>query len=426
MPKLYKKNVQGSCRFIGVFKYTHKWAATILFTCFSLLIFSKAIAFAADRDIYGTASLMVIVERESGSVIVIDSSKHKFLGRVSGLGNLIHATVKFSKDARYAYVIGRDANVSKIDLLKLKLVKKVKAGDASVGGVMTQDGKYVALSNYVPGEVRILDAETLETVRTIPAEKELSDGKKISCRVVGLVDAPGNLLIFSLMDGDGTWIVDAGKKDFQLIKKFWDIGETPYDGLITPDGRYYIAGLLNSNWVALIDTWDMSEVQKITTIKTKDARGTGEDTVPLWKIPHLKGWAIAGGLAVLPAIKREVALVYNTRDWSLVKETPLKGTALYTVASPDGRYVWIDLVGNNGDVIQVTDLKTLEVIKTFSPGKGATHPQFTPKGDAVYISLMDEDKVVVYNPLTFEKITEFPAKKPSGIFSTERAHKFGM
>ena len=79
-------------------------------------------------EAYGTASLMVIVERESGSVIVIDSSKHKFLGRVSGLGNLIHATVKFSKDARYAYVIGRDANVSKIDLLKLKLVKKVKAG----------------------------------------------------------------------------------------------------------------------------------------------------------------------------------------------------------------------------------------------------------------------------------------------------------
>lgn len=382
--------------------------------------------FAKEKDTYGTASLMVIVERESGSVIVIDSSKHKFLGRISGLGNLIHATVKFSKDAQYAYVIGRDANVSKIDLLKLKLVKKVKAGDDSVGGVMTQDGKYVALSNYVPGEVRILDAETLETVKQIPADKELPDGKKISCRVVGLVDAPGNLLIFSLMDSDGAWVVDAGKKDFPVIKKFWDIGETPYDGLITPDGRYYIAGLLNSNWVGLFDTWDMAEVKRISTIRTKDDRGTGEDIVPLWKIPHLKGWAIAGDYAVLPAIKREVALVYNTRDWSLVKEIPLKGTALYTVASPDGRYVWVDLVGSNGDVIQVTDLKTLEVIKTFSPGKGATHPQFTPKGDAVYISLMDEDKVVVYNPLTFEKITEFPAKRPSGIFSTERAHKFGM
>ncbi|MBI5048428.1 MAG: protein nirF [Deltaproteobacteria bacterium] len=392
----------------------------------AILIFSGNATAGQPGEDYGTASLMVIVEREAGSVIIIDSSRHKFLGRVSNLGNLIHATVKFSKDARYAYVIGRDANVSKIDLVKLKLVKRVKAGDDSVGGVMTQDGKYVALSNYVPGEVRILDAETLETVKIIPAEREYPDGKKIAARVVGLVDAPGNLLIFSMMDGDGIWVVDAGKKDFPVIKKFWDIGETPYDGLITPDGRYYIAGLLNSNWVGLLDTWDMTEVKRISTIRTKDARETGEGLVPLWKIPHLKGWAIAGDYAVLPAIKREVALVYNTRDWSIIKEVPLVGTALYTVAGPDGRYVWVDLVGKNGDTIQVIDLKTLEVVKTFSPGKGATHPQFTPKGDAVYISLMDEYKVVVYNPATFEKITEFPAEKPSGIFSTERAHKFGM
>ncbi|MBI3755024.1 MAG: hypothetical protein HY265_02530 [Deltaproteobacteria bacterium] len=213
---------------------------------------------------------------------------------------------------------------------------------------------------------------------------------------------------------------------FPVIKKFWDIGETPYDALITPGGRYYLNGFLNSNWVGLLDTWEMSEVKKITTIKIRENGEAQGETVPLWKIPHLKGWSIARDLAVLPAIKREVALVYNTKDWGLVKEVSLIGTALYAVSSPDGRYVWVDLVGKNGDTIQVIDLKNLEVVKTFTPGKGATHPQFTPKGDAVYISLMDEDKVVVYNPTTFEKITEFPAKRPSGIFSTERAHKFGM
>jgi len=167
-------------------------------------------------------------------------------------------------------------------------------------------------------------------------------------------------------------------------------------------------------------------VKRISTIKI---RGDGDkelETVPLWKVPHLKGWAIAGGLAVLPAVQREVALVYNTRDWQLIAEIPLVGTALYTVSGPDNRYVWIDIVGKNGDIIQVIDLKTLDVVKTFSPGKGATHPQFTTKGNAVYISLMDEDRVVVYNPNTFEKIKEFPAKRPSGIFSAERGHKFGM
>ena len=382
--------------------------------------------FAQNAALSGTASIMVIVEREAGSVMIIDSSEHKLLGRVTGLGNLNHATVKFSKDGRYAYVISRDAYVSMIDLFTLTVIKRVKAGDDSVGGVMSQDGKYLALSNYIPGEVRILSSATLETVKVIPALREFPDGKKEVSRTVGLVDAPGNLLIFSLMDADGLWVVDAGDENFPVVKKFWDIGNTPYDALITPDGRNYIAGFLGSDWVGLLDTWDMTEVKRISTIKI---RGDGDkelETVPLWKVPHLKGWAIAGGLAVLPAVQREVALVYNTRDWQLIAEIPLVGTALYTVSGPDNRYVWIDIVGKNGDIIQVIDLKTLDVVKTFSPGKGATHPQFTTKGNAVYISLMDEDRVVVYNPNTFEKIKEFPAKRPSGIFSAERGHKFGM
>ena len=406
-------------------------AATIIFII--LLTISRAITLSAnDMPSHGTASLMLIVERESGSVLVIESSTHTLLGRVTGLGNLTHGTIKFSKDGRYAYVIGRDATVSKIDLLTLNVVKQVKGGDDSVGGVMSQDGKYLALSNYSPGEVRILDSETLDTVKIIPAVMKIplnppfSNGEITQSRVVGLVDAPGNLLIFSLMDSDSIWVVDANNKEFSVVRKFTDVGKTPYDALITPDGRYYLAGFLNSNEMGILDTWDMSEVRKISTINIKNSGEEGTTTVPLWKIPHLKGWAIAGGIAVLPAVQREVVLVYDTRDWHLLKEIPLVGTALYTVASPDNRFVWVDIAGKNGDIIQVIDLKTLSVIKTFSPGKGATHPQFTSKGNAAYISLMDEDKVVVYNPVTFEKRKEFEAHSPSGIFSTERIHKFGM
>ncbi len=250
----------------------------------------------------------------------------------------------------------------------------------------------------------------------------MKTAKKIQSRVVGILDAPCNLLIFSLMDGDGIWVVDAGKKDFPVIKKFWDVGKTPYDALVTSDGRYYLVGFLNSNWMGLLDTWELKEVKNILT--QKDEQSASD--VPLWKIPHLKGWAIAGDTAILPALKKEWALVYNNKIWEWIKNVPLEGTALYTVSGPDARYVWVDLVGKNGDLIQVIDLKTLEVIKTLNPGKGATHPQFTPKGNSVYVSLMDEDKVVVYDAATFEKIKEFPAKRPSGIFSTERAHKFGM
>lgn len=105
---------------------------------------------------------------------------------------------------------------------------------------------------------------------------------------------------------------------------------------------------------------------------------------------------------------------------------PLHGTAPHTVARPDRRQVWADLVGTNGDLIDVIDVETMAVIRTLSPGPGATHPQFTPKGEAAYVSLMDADRVVVIDTRTFETIREFPARRPSGIFFAARAHRFGM
>lgn len=371
---------------------------------------------------WGTGALVVVVEREAGSVLVIDSSRHALLGRVEGLGNLTHATVKFSRDGRYAYVLGREAQVSKIDLHTLRVVRQVKAGHWSIGGAMTADGRHLAISNYAPGEVRVLDADTLETVKAIAAERTLPDGTVRPSRVAGLVDAPGNLLVFGLMDVDGIWVVDAGRPDFPVIRRFWDAGVTPYDALITPEGRHVLVGFLGSDWMGLLDLWRLDAVRPIL------ARQGTEDTggVPLWKIPHLKGWALAGDLAFLPALKREVALVYSTRDWSPLPPIPLSGTALYTVVRPDRRQVWADIVGKNGDLIDVIDVETMRVARTLAPGPGATHPQFTPKGDAAYVSLMDGGKVVVYDTRTLEVIREFPARRPSGIFFADRAHRFGM
>lgn len=364
---------------------------------------------------------MLVVERERGSVVVIDASRHELLGRVTGLGNLNHATVKFAKDGRHAYVLGREALVSKIDLYTLAVVKQVKAGAWSIGGAMTADGRHIALSNYAPGEVRFLSADTLDTVAVIPAERRLADGTVKRSRVAGLVDAPGNLVVFALMDADGVWVVDAGKPGFPVVQQHWDVGVEPYDALITPEGRHYLVGFLKSNWMGMLDLWRPHSMRRILA-----EQGTGPEEVPLWKIPHLKGWALAGDLAVLPALKREVALVYDTRDWSPRPPIPISGTALYTVVRPDRRQVWVDIVGKNGDLIDVIDVETMRVVKTLEPGAGATHPQFTPKGEAAYVSLMDAGKIVVYDTATFAVLREFPAHRPSGIFSADRAHRFGM
>ncbi len=389
----------------------------LIITVTTIFILSTVPAMAMD---YGTGGLVVIVERKAGNVLVIDSTRHRLLKRITGVGNLHHGTVKFSRDMHYAYVITRTAGVVKIDLHTLKIVKKVSAGRDSVGGVMTQDGRYIALSNYEPGEVKILDAETLKVVKSIKAHSKDTVGRPIESRVVGLVDAPSGRLVFSLMDGREIWVVDATKRDFPVVKKYRNIGGFPYDALITPDGRYYIAGLLGTNKVAVVDMWK----EKIRLVSLHEEENKEE--APLWKIPHLKGWAITGRYAILPDVQRKWAVVLDLEEFRVVKHIPLNGTALYTVVQPGGRYVWVDLVGENGDMIDIIDVEKLEVVKTLTPGRGATHPQFTPKGEYAYISLMKGGKVVVYDTNTFKKIKEFPADHPSGIFFTYRAYRFGM
>lgn len=401
-----------------------------------LAIFIFIIAFShADalepKKTYGTASLMVVVERERGSVAVFDSIKHELLGRVEGLGNLRHATMVFSRDARYAYVIARDGVVSKVDLINMAVEARAKAGENSIGIAISRDNRYIMVCNYEPGGVSILDSDTLKTVKEIPAViKEFPDGTKLRSRTVGPLDTADNLMIFGLMEGNAVWVVDMRQEGFPVIKKFEDVGDTPYDQLITPDGRHYLVGLLNSDWMGLLDTWKLDGMKKIDMRERRTGLKTEGEKVPLYHIPHLESWGIAGSLAFVPAFAEKRVIVYDMKDWSVVKSIPVAGTPLFVVVRPGGREVWVDNVGAPGSheerTIDIISVETLSVKKAIDAGKGALDPQFTPKGEAVYISIREEDKVVVYDTDTFKLLKEFPVHKPSGIFSSDRASKFGL
>ena len=65
-------------------------------------------------------------------------------------------------------------------------------------------------------------------------------------------------------------------------------------------------------------------------------------------------------------------------------------------------------------------------MKTFKPGKGALHMEFTPRGEEVWISIRDNDEIQVYDTRTLEQTHSLPAQKPSGIFFTSRAHRTGL
>jgi len=325
--------------------------------------------------------------------------------------------VVFSRDGRYAYVFGRDGGLTKVDLLKRKIDKRIMQAGNSIGGAISQDGRYVAAQNYTPGGVKVFNSATLALVADIPAA--YGDGQL--SKVVGLTDAPGNRFVFSLFDAGEIWVVDISNLSAPEIQKF-PAGKQPYDGLITPDGRYYIAGLFGEDGLALLDLWHPEQ----GTRRILDGYGHGEEKLPVYKMPHLRGWAVAGTRAYLPAIGRHELLVVDTQSWQEVGRIAVAGQPVFAIARPDGRQVWVNFAIPDNGQLQVVDTETQQVTQTLQPGRAVLHLEFTPRGEAVWVSSRDDNKVVVYDTGTLEPVAELPASAPSGIFFTHRAGKIGF
>lgn len=366
----------------------------------------------------GTGDLGIVIERETGSIQILDTTHQVSLSKVAGLGDLSHASAVFSRDGRYAYVFSRDGGLTKINLLTHRIDKHLVQAGNSIGGAISQDGRYVAAQNYTPGGVKIFDAATLALVADIPA----AFGAGQLSKVVGLVDAPGNKFVFSLFDAGEIWVVDISDPLNPSIQKF-PAGKQPYDGLITPDGRYYIAGLFGEDSLALLDLWHL----EYGTKRILDGYGRhGEEKMPVYKMPHLRGWAVAGTRAYLPAIGHHEVLVVDTQSWQQVGRIPMAGQPVFAIARPDGQQVWVSFAFPDNGLVQVINTETHQIAKTLKPGRAVLHLEFTPRGEAAWVSSRDDNKLIIYDTATLEEITQLPASAPSGIFFTNRAGKIGF
>ncbi len=190
-----------------------------------LAIASLLLGACAEQPLRGTGDLGVVVERASGSLQIVETSGQTRLARIEGLGDLSHASVVFSRDERFAYVFGRDGGLTKVDLLRQRIDKRIIQGGNSIGGAISQDGKLIAVGNYEPGGVKVFDADTLELVADIPATP-LADGSRNS-RVVGVIDAPGRRFIYSLFDTHETWLLDFSQGNTPQITRFENVGSNP-------------------------------------------------------------------------------------------------------------------------------------------------------------------------------------------------------
>ena len=376
--------------------------AALLLSCLPLA--------AAGEDL-ATGDLGLVIERASGTLLLVDRSDRAAVARIEGLGDLSHASMTYSPDERFAYVFARDGGLSKVDLIQRKVVARTVQAGNSIGGAISDDGKLIAVSNYDPGGVKVFDAETLEIVADIPA----------AGKTIGLVDVPGRRFAWTVWDTGEVFMGDFSAAE-PVITPLGNAGANPFDAVLTDDAHTYLIGLFGEKGVTAFDLWsDTPAPQKFLT----DYGREGED-MPVYKMPHLQGWAFTEGQYALPAVGRHEVLWVNRETNEQVAATPVHGQPVFIIAQPASPYVWVNFATPLNGVVQVIDSRTHAVVATLEPGKAILHMEFAPRGAEVWMSSRDDNKVVIYDTRTRQQVAEIAAEAPSGIFFTARAHQTGL
>jgi len=375
---------------------------------FALLV---AAAPAVADEIRATGDLGLVIERATGSLLVVDRSDHASIGRIEGLGDLSHATLTYSPDERFAYVFGRDGGLTKVDMVMQTIAKRIVQGGNSIGGAISDDGKLIAVSNYEPGGVKVFDAETLDQVADIPA----------GAKTIGLVDVPGRRFAWATWETGEAFLADFSGPEM-VVTKLGDVGANPFDAVLTDDAHTFLIGLFGEKGVTAIDLWD----EKPEPVRFLKDYGKTEDDLPVYKMPHLQGWAFTEGQYVLPAVGQHELLWVDRESLQEVARTPVHGQPVFIIAQPGSPFVWVNFATPLNDTVQVVDSRTHEVVRTLTPGAAVLHMEFAPRGAEVWISARDDNRVMIYDTRTFGLVGEIAAESPSGIFFTARAHRIGL
>nr|WP_088179094.1 nitrite reductase [Azonexus hydrophilus] len=381
-------------------------------------------SFAADP-----MNLFIVVESGDHHVSILDGDKlepiHRFASRFA-----LHGGPKFSPDGRFVYFASRDGWVTKYDIWNLTPVAEVRAGINTRNAAVSSDGKYVAIANYLPHSLVILDSD-LKPVRILPVADK--DGKKTS-RVSAVYDAaPRKSFVAALKD----------------VKEVWEISYDPKQpdipvGMIH-DFQYkegaFIPGFLNPQRTSVDDYLDdffftqdyndlmgaSREAGRGQVINLDARRQVAELRLP--GMPHLGSgitWAWQGRTVMAtPNLNEGVVSVIDTATWENVRSIPTLGPGFFMRSHENSRYAWTDsmMSREHRDTLQVIDKEKLEVVAQLRPmpGKTLAHVEFTRDGRYVLASLWERKAaggaLIVYDAQTLQEVKRIPMDKPVGKYN---------
>ena len=355
-----------------------------------------------------------VILRDAGQVAVVDGDTKEKLA-VLNTGFAVHI-LRPSASGRYIYSVGRDGKITMIDTYykSPKIVAEVRgaldARSVDVSKFKGYEDKYLVFGGYVPSQIVIFDAQTLEPISVTSTSGKACDGDKEfieEARVASIVAS----------HTDPVWICNIKERGMVDIVDYSDpknpkITEIPsarflHDGGWDASGKYFLVAANASNKIVVVDV-PGKKLVKIIDVGNMPHPGRGVNIKSkwgqVWGTSHL-------GDNLVSFIKTDK----GEGQWTVVKKIKLPGNgggSLFVKSHPKSKHLWIDRTLNPDPELQssvfVYDTKTLELVKQIPAPEGvkgrAVHFEYNKAGDEVWVSYFMGDKsaVVIFDDKTLK------------------------
>jgi cytochrome c553 len=373
-------------------------------------------------------NLFIVVETGDHHVTVLDGDKleplHRFPSRYA-----LHGGPKFTPDGRYVFFASRDGWISKFDIWNLKVVAEIRAGINTRNVAVSGDGKYLAVANYLPQTLVMLDADLNLLKVHVVKDK---DGR-VGSRVSAVYDAaPRKSFVAALKDVPELWEISYNPKaddvPIGMIHDFQYKEGAFISGFLNPRRTYLSEPLddffFTQSYEEVMGTSREAGKGQVVNL---DARKKIAD-LQLPGMPHLGSgitWSWQGKTVMAsPNLKDGLVTVIDMANWKAIKTIATPGPGFFMRSHEKTPFAWGDsMMSKAKDTLQILDKRSLEVVAQIKtdPGKTLAHIEFTKDGKYALASLwerkIDGGALIVFDAATFKEVKRIPMDKPVGKYN---------
>lgn len=397
-----------------------------------------------DKPIYSAdpLDLMAVMQRgrhaqaPESRVVFFDGATNKKVGEVP-TARAPHMFRYHTTNPRWAYVRTDVGELYKIDLYTMQAVRRVKTGQSGPFFDITWDGKWIAAASIVPGEITILNADTLEPVKQIKIEGYNPTGGQLRggpvggsyASIVKSLAANGHIFAVAARFTGEIWLIEPNKPGMPVTrlntKLPTDVTQATYlyDGFTSEDLRYvFVSDRKPNNKMIVVDGEKMDIVSQFPA-GCSPLVGSGsvlfrKNGSKLYLGSNGGYIANTDGDCTEKEGKDYVVTVFDEK-FKIFKEIKVPGGSSSIAIHPNAPYI---AVGGNADKdMFFIDKETLEHVKTVEVGYDTNYPEYTRDGKYLYTnSSSGGDRLKIYDSKTLKLVAEHRIASPAGIFAHAR------